>query len=112
MKILVIEDELATVRGSFELANLYAFDGNLQITFVVKSQDVNFQHMNEYAVVFVDISLANNSQMDGFSIMKKIHDEQPDILNKTIILTGNNKIEEKLQEQDVDFQKIKIVTIC
>lgn len=51
MKILVIEDELATVRGSFELANLYAFDGNLQITFVVKSQDVNFQHMNEYAVV-------------------------------------------------------------
>lgn len=109
MKILVIEDELATVRGYFELANLYAFDGNLQITFVVKSQDVNFQHMNEYAVVFVDISLANNSQMDGFSIMKKIHDEQPDILNKTIILTGNNKIEEKLQEQDVDFQKIKIV---
>ena len=51
----------------------------------------------------------NNSQMDGFSIMKKIHDEQPDVLNKTIILTGNNKIEEKLQEQDVDFQKIKIV---
>lgn len=30
-------------------------------------------------------------------------------MNKTIILTGNNKIEEKLQEQDVDFQKIKIV---
>lgn len=52
MKILVIEDELATVRGSFELANLYAFDGNLQITFVVKSQDVNFQHMNEYLYCF------------------------------------------------------------
>lgn len=52
MKILVIEDELATVKGSFELANLYAFDGNLQITFVVKSQDVNFQHMNEYIYVF------------------------------------------------------------
>lgn len=42
MKILVIEDELATVRGSFELANLYAFDGNLQITFVVKISRCKF----------------------------------------------------------------------
>lgn len=109
MKILVIEDELATIKGSFDLANSYAFEDNLQVTYIAKSQDIDFQSLSQYIVIFIDISLANNSKMDGFNIIKKIHEEQVSLLNRIVILTGNNKIEESLKDQDIDFRTIKIV---
>ena len=40
--ILIFEDEWPTIRGSFELANIYAFDGMLKFEHYTKSQEVAF----------------------------------------------------------------------
>lgn len=36
-KILIFEDEWVTIRGSFEMANIYAFEGSLEFEVKVKS---------------------------------------------------------------------------
>lgn len=109
-KILIFEDEWPTIKGSFELANQFAFEGKLHFFSKPRSQDVNFASLREqFDAVFVDITLAKNSAFDGFSIIKKIIDEKLIDLNKVIVLTGNSKVEEKLKEMGIDTKVINIL---
>lgn len=109
-KVLVFEDEWATIRGSFELANIYAFNEELSFIVKTKSQDIPFSSWEkEYGVVFVDITLAKNTKHDGFNIIKKILDEKLFSPSKIVILTGNGKIEEKLSEMGLDKKQFKIL---
>lgn len=108
--ILIFEDEWNTIKGSFELANIYAFEDQLRFKVKAKSQDVSFDDLrNEYSAIFVDITLAKNTQLDGFNIIKKISDENRFDLNKVVVLTGNNKVEEKLNEMQLNTADITIV---
>lgn len=109
-KILIFEDEWNTIRGSFELANIYAFEENLQFIVKPRSQDINFCSWKvEYDAVFVDITLAKNTQLDGFNIIRKIINECLFDTSKVVILTGNSKVEEKLKEMDINNSEITIM---
>ena len=110
IKILVFEDEWNTIKGSFELANFYAFDGRLKCVAISRSQDIDFTSCcGEYQAVFVDITLAKNTQWDGFNIVKEIKGRQLIDLHKVVVMTGNSKVEEKLNEMGVDTDVVKIM---
>ncbi len=109
-KVLVFEDEWATISGSFELANIFAFNQELSFVVKTKSQDIPFTSWeNEYGAVFIDITLAKNTKFDGFNIIKKVLDEKLFSPSKIVILTGNSKIEEKLSEMGLNKKQFKIL---
>lgn len=108
--ILIFEDEWPTIKGSFDLANIFAFDGKLRFLCKPRSQDVEFTSWRGiYDVVFVDITLAKNTVLDGFSIIKEIRDKDLIDLNKVVVLTGNSKVEEKLKEMGIDTNIVEIL---
>lgn len=109
-KILIFEDEWSTIKGSFDLANVFAFEGKLRFIAKSRSQDVNFTSWREiYDAVFIDITLAKNTEWDGFSIVKAIKDKELIDLNKVVVLTGNSKVEEKLKELGIDTNIVEIL---
>lgn len=109
-KILIFEDEWNTIKGSFELANIYAFESKLSFVNKTKSQDITYNSWRElYDAVFVDITLAKNTKWDGFNIIKVIHDTDLFPLNKVVVLTGNSKVEEKLNEMGINTDLVKIL---
>ena len=104
VKILVVEDMIETIRGAFELAALS--DYNEYMTFVFKrtSQEVDYEHINDYALVFVDIELSKGSREDGFAVIRKLLNSGMFPLERTLILTGNTVIEDKLMENNINPQ--------
>lgn len=106
-KILVIEDEYREVQVAFEYVNDLCLNGELEITNVAKSQEVDFTKISEYDYVFLDITLAKKSQMDGYGILKKIEKENIPI-QKLVIMTGNGKISDVLKERGItnDYPKL------
>ena len=109
-KILIFEDEWNTIKGSFELANIYAFESKLIFINKSKSQDITYNSWRElYDAVFVDITLAKNTKWDGFNIIKVIHDTNLFPLDKIVILTGNSKVKEKLNEMGINTNLVKIL---
>lgn len=109
-KVLIFEDEWATISGSFELANIYAFNQELSFVIKTKSQDIHFKSWeDEYEAIFIDITLAKNTKYDGYNIIKKIIDEQLFSPDKMVVLTGNSKIEEKLSEMGLNKIPFKIL---
>ena len=109
-KILIFEDEWKTIKGSFELANIYAFNNELVFINKNKSQDVSYNSWKDlYDAVFIDITLAKNTEWDGFNILKEIYSKKLFPLNKIIILTGNSKVKDKLNEMSINSELIKIL---
>ena len=109
-KILIFEDEWPTIRGSFEMANIYAFEGILDFGVKAKSQDASFDDWsNQYLAVFVDITLAKNTRLDGYSILKKIKEENLMSLDRVFVLTGNSKLPDKLKEIGLNPKNFQII---
>lgn len=106
-KVLVIEDEFREVQVAFGYVNDLCLNSELEIINVAKSQDVDFTKISEYDYVFLDITLAKKSQMDGYGILKKIERENIPI-QKLIIMTGNGKISDVLKERGItnDYPKL------
>lgn len=107
-KILLIEDEVRTVQGAFSLANLYGFDGTLDIVIVNCSQDVDFNALSQYDLIFVDITL-DQSEMDGLSIIQKILRGTDYPLEQIIVLTGNYNVEDDLRNKGIDSTKVDVI---
>ena len=118
-KVLVIEDEFREVQVAFEYVNDLCLNSELEIINVAKSQDVDFTKISEYDYVFLDITLAKKSQMDGYGILKKIERENIPI-QKLVIMTGNGKISDVLKEigitndypkliKPLDYQELKSI---
>lgn len=108
VKILVIEDMVETIRGAFELAALSDYNDKMTFVFKRTSQEVDYEHIGDYALVFVDIELAKGSKEDGFAVIRKLLNSGLYPLERTLILTGNTVIEEKLVENNID-PKIEVV---
>ena len=72
IRILVIEDMVETISGAFELAALSEFNENMKFDFKRTSQDVDYENINDYALVFVDIELAKGSKEDGFAVIRRV----------------------------------------
>lgn len=106
-KVLVIEDEFREVQVAFEYVNDLCLNSELEIINVAKSQDVDFTKISEYDYIFLDITLAKKSQMDGYGILKKIERENIPI-QKLVIMTGNGKISDVLKERGItnDYPKL------
>lgn len=107
-KILIVEDFVSTVKGAFELAALYKYDENMTFSVVSRSQDIDYEHIRDYGLVFVDIELGKASNEDGFAVIRKLLNSGLMPLNRVLILTGNTVIEEKLKAENID-PKIEIV---
>ena len=109
IRILVIEDMVETISGAFELAALSEFNENMKFDFKRTSQDVDYENINDYALVFVDIELANGSKEDGFAVIRRLLNRGLYPLERTLILTGNTVIEEKLKENNInpDIEVVK-----
>lgn len=109
IRILVIEDMVETISGAFELAALSEFNENMKFDFKRTSQDVDYENINEYALVFVDIELAKGSKEDGFAVIRRLLNSGLYPLERTLILTGNTVIEEKLKENNInpDIEVVK-----
>ena len=87
-----------------------AFDNKLKFTVKPRSQDEPFESWRDkYSIVFVDITLAKNTQWDGFNIVKEICDRDLFDLDKVVIMTGNSKISEKLKDLGINNDKITIL---
>ncbi len=109
-KILIFEDEWSTIRGSFELANIYAFNGSLNFHQVDKSQSVTYDSWTDkYDAVFVDITLAKNTKWDGFNIVSEIKMRNLIDLKKVVVMTGNNRVKEKLEEMGIDTEVLQVL---
>lgn len=99
MKILIFENEFSYVENAFNYVNIRYFNGELTFINLSKSQDLApFREIETFDHVFIDISLSKKSELDGFGILQKIKDENLKV-KKITIITGNNNIEKKLQEQ-------------
>lgn len=109
IRILVIEDMVETISGAFELAALSEFNENMKFDFKRTSQDVDYENINDYALVFVDIELAKGSKEDGFAVIRRVLNSGLYPLERTLILTGNTVIEEKLKENNInpDIEVVK-----
>lgn len=109
-KIQIFEDDWATIKGSFELANIFAFDNKLKFIVRAKSQDASFTSWREkFDAVFIDITLAKNTKLDGYNILKDIKEKDLFDLNRVAILTGNSKVIENLSEIGIEANSIKII---
>lgn len=109
-RILIFEDDWTTIKGSFEMANIFAFRNELKFDVKSRSQDVKFEDWRDkYVAVFIDITLAKNSTWDGYTIIKEIKNRDLFDLNKVRVLTGNSKVEEKLKSMDVDTNVLKVI---
>jgi len=106
MKILIIENEFSYIDTPFEYVNDVYFDNSIEFKVIPKSQDLKpFREIQDYDYVFLDISLARKSELDGFGILEKIKDENLKSDN-IIIITGNHLIKEKLIEKELPQYEI------
>ncbi len=109
MKILIFEDDYNSIKGAFEVANSLTFNKSLEILVFPTSQNADFSILNEFSVIFIDIELASNSELDGFAIIAKIRDINSALLRKIVIITGNNNIVEIMKLKNIYSKFIKII---
>ena len=109
MKIAIFENEYESVKGAFEVANLLEFGGQLDIQAFVSSQNARFQEIGMFDVIFIDIDLSSKSKLDGFGVIEEICEIDVNLINRIIILTGNNKIEEILSERNIPKDQLQII---
>lgn len=106
---MIIENEINLIETPFHYVNDVYFDKGIEFNWCQRSQDIKpFKVLENYDIVFLDISLAKTSILDGFGILKKIKKEEVDV-NKLVILTGNHQIKEKLIEHNI-FENYDIIT--
>jgi len=111
MNILIFENEYTFIENAFNYVNHRYFNGDLKFTVCPKSQDLKpFKSIENYDHVFIDISLALKSDLDGFGILKKIKDENLKV-KKITIITGNNNISKKLEEEELNNYPIIVKPI-
>lgn len=107
-RILIIEDQKDSIESAFDFANEIGFNGELKFDYKPRSQDINYERLSDFDLLFVDITLANKSQMNGFGIIKHIIDNTDYPLDRIVILTGNSLIKEGLKQNDIP-ENIEIV---
>lgn len=107
--ILIIENEYYSVKITFETANVLCFEDRLQFKNISKAQELNELNLDDYSVIFIDISLATNSTLDGFGIIEYIRTRYPYLLNRIVIITGNNKIQDAIKANQLDSYNLTVL---
>jgi DNA-binding NtrC family response regulator len=107
--ILIIENEYYSVKITFETANALCFEDRLRFKNISKSQDIRALNLDDYSVIFIDISLAANSTLDGFGIIEYIRIQYPNLLNRIVIITGNNKIQDAIKAHQLESYNLTVL---
>lgn len=98
MKIAIFENEYQQIEAAFEAMNLLYFDNKLEFSVFPSSQNFGpLENLKNYDIAIVDIDLSQNSQLDGYALLKKI--ENLEKKPKILVLTGSSKVESTLQEK-------------
>ncbi|GHA25552.1 hypothetical protein GCM10007103_03480 [Salinimicrobium marinum] len=106
IKILIVENEVGYIETAFEYMNDLYYDNRLDFKIIAKSQDLpSNQNLENYDIIFLDISLAKSSELDGIGILRKINSDNI-LIKKLVILTGNHNIQEKLKENGLGVYPI------
>ena len=102
MKLLIVENEVKEVDTTFEAVNYLFFRGELEFKYIDASQKIKpFSSILDYDAIIIDIVLSPKSEKDGFGLIQDIIKDYPQLKDKIIILTGDSKIEEKLNEKNL-----------
>ena len=117
MEVLIFENEFVFLETAFNYVNDLFFNKAINFSVYTKSQDFkSFEKVNKYDAVIVDISLSVKSELDGFGILKKLQSINYSS-EKIIVMTGNHKIEESLNEKglsngyDILTKPIEIIAL-
>ena len=76
-------------------------NNSLHYRVISRSQDVPWDDLSNYNYIFVDISLSQRSELDGYGILQRIEKEQLKAKN-IIILTANMNIESMLKVRGIN----------
>lgn len=107
INILIIENEFASIKSPIDtIATLC--NGDFHYDLVAISQAINWSVLNNYDSIFVDISLAPRTELDGFGILYKFKTEYSEILPKVAIITGNHVIDQVLKDHGFDDNEFKV----
>lgn len=109
MKIAIFENEYESIKGAFETANLLRFNKKLEFSVFTSSQNADFLNIHNYSIIFIDIDLSSKSFLDGFGVINKIKEIDDNLMKRTIILTGNNKIKEAMDDRNISDPRINII---
>lgn len=111
IKILIIENEYNSVKGAFSAANLFDFNSELDIINEDKAQNIIYNELKNFDVIFIDISLATKSVLDGLGIIEKISTLSYGaiLLKKIVILTGDHDIDNKIKNIDIPYKDFPIL---
>ncbi len=111
-KILIIENEFQSIKAPIlVLAGKYRKENDEMVYEVcVKSQDVKWDELNTYHAIFVDLSLAAKTEMDGYAILNRIKYEYPTQTKRTAIITGNGLVEDAMKEKGIGEDEFKVFT--
>ena len=109
-KILIIENEFHSIKAPIlVLQGKYKQEQDTLIyQLYVKSQDVAWDEVESFDAILIDLSLAAKSEMDGYSILKKIKNEYPEMVKRTAIITGNGMVGESLKEKGIGADDFKV----
>lgn len=111
-RILIIENEFHSIKAPIlVLAGKYRKENDeLVYQVCVKSQDVNWDQLDTYNAIFVDLSLAAKTEMDGYAILNKIKSEYPMQTKRTAIITGNGLVEDAMTSKGIGKDEFKVFT--
>lgn len=95
--ILIIENEFESIKDPID-ALREMFQGQLHYDLVAVSQDIKWNDIESYSAIFVDISLAPRTELDGYGILSRIKEQYPSVLKRVAVITGNHVIEHDIKE--------------
>ncbi len=109
-KLLIIENEFQSIKAPIIVLERKYKEENDALVYKVciKSQEVDWNNIESYHVILVDLSLAAKSEMDGYAILNKIKAEYPLMVSHTAIITGNGLVEEALNEKGIGINEFKV----
>lgn len=99
-KILIIEDEFASIKNAIDTLIVLQEDG-LIYELVSSSQEIHWEELDSFSAIFVDIVISDHSQLDGFGILKKIKESYSHILPRVAIITANSILNEFLPNNGI-----------
>lgn len=110
MKVLVVEDEYYLVVKAFEYLNLVYMGGRLTVENVQRSQDIRpLDRIKEFDAVFVDVSLAADTEMDGYALLRRCLDLRSGPSQRFALLTGSDGVHERLDELGLSGKGITVL---
>lgn len=107
-EVLIIENEYSYVKGAFDFVNEFMMNNSLHYRVISRSQDVPWNELSNYNYIFVDISLSQRSELDGYGILQRIEKEQLKTKN-IIILTANMNIDSMLKVRGINNKYKKLI---